>query len=185
MTFLFKLRVFTMLIDSPCVVNLTLQLHDAQGQLIYKMSQPKDFFYGGNELFEKVEAVLLEEEAGFHTQIFLEPEEAFGVYLADWVFFEDRSIFPQQLEIGMQFEGVPPQSQTPNMPTDLIYRVTEIYSSHVVLDGNHPLAGIGLWIDIEVHSVREATEVEIEAGETMDDEFVSVLNSFPAPQQLQ
>ena len=30
------------------------------------------------------------------------------------------------------------------MPADVLYTVTEIYPSHVVLDGNHPLAGMAL-----------------------------------------
>ena len=49
------------------------------------------------------------------------------------------------------------------MPSDAIYTVTEVYPSHVVLDANHPLAGIALNIDLTVRDVREATTEEIEA----------------------
>jgi FKBP-type peptidyl-prolyl cis-trans isomerase SlyD len=49
------------------------------------------------------------------------------------------------------------------MPSDVIYLVTEIYASHVVLDGNHPLAGMALRLDMKVQAVREASEAEIEA----------------------
>ena len=42
--------------------------------------------------------------------------------------------------------------------------MTEIYPEHVVLDGNHPLAGIAIRIRIEVTSVREATEEEVARG---------------------
>jgi len=45
----------------------------------------------------------------------------------------------------------------------VIYIVTEIYPSHVVLDGNHPLAGLALRLLLKVVDVREATESEIEA----------------------
>ena len=48
-------------------------------------------------------------------------------------------------------------------PADAIYLVTEIYPSHVVLDGNHPLAGMALRIRIKVVSVREASDEEAEA----------------------
>ena len=44
----------------------------------------------------------------------------------------------------MQFEGLPEGAVTPDMPADAIYTVTEVYPAHVVLDGNHPLAGIAL-----------------------------------------
>ena len=50
------------------------------------------------------------------------------------------------------------------MPEDAIYTVTEVYPDHVVLDGNHPLAGIALRLALTVRDVREASEEEIEAG---------------------
>jgi len=34
----------------------------------------------------------------------------------------------------------------------------------VVLDGNHPLAGIGLRLELKVEGVREATEDEVGQG---------------------
>jgi FKBP-type peptidyl-prolyl cis-trans isomerase SlyD len=49
------------------------------------------------------------------------------------------------------------------MPADAIYLVTEIYPDHVVLDGNHPLAGMALRLDIQVRGVREASDEEVEA----------------------
>jgi len=42
--------------------------------------------------------------------------------------------------------------------------VTELYPEHVVLDGNHPLAGIALRLTMKVEGVREATEEEIGRG---------------------
>jgi FKBP-type peptidyl-prolyl cis-trans isomerase SlyD len=64
----------------------------------------------------------------------------------------------------MQFDGPPEGSQTPDMPKDAIYTVTEVYDTHVVMDGNHPLAGIALNLSLKVIDVREATEDEIEQG---------------------
>lgn len=42
--------------------------------------------------------------------------------------------------------------------------MTEIYPEHVVLDGNHPLSGIALRIELKVEAVREATEEEVGRG---------------------
>ena len=42
--------------------------------------------------------------------------------------------------------------------------MTELYPKHVVLDGNHPLAGIAIRLALKVESVREATESEIGQG---------------------
>ena len=47
---------------------------------------------------------------------------------------------------------------------DALYTVTEIYPEHVVLDANHPLAGIALRLSLKVEAVREATEEEIGRG---------------------
>ncbi|MFN9708954.1 MAG: peptidylprolyl isomerase [Burkholderiales bacterium] len=154
-----------MLIQSPCVVSLTWRLEDTQGHLIDELEDPVDFFYGNSsDLLPKVEEALNQQEAGLEIQLHLEPEHAFGEYQAHLVFFEERSIFPSDVDVGMQFEGPPGGSQTPDMPQDAIYTVTEVYPSHVVLDGNHPLAGIALRLFLVVRDVREASEEELTAG---------------------
>jgi FKBP-type peptidyl-prolyl cis-trans isomerase SlyD len=65
------------------------------------------------------------------------------------------------------------------MPADNIYIVTEIYPSHVVLDGNHPLAGMSLRLDMKVRDVREASAEEMQAR-TVGSAPVTVLGSGPA-----
>jgi FKBP-type peptidyl-prolyl cis-trans isomerase SlyD len=165
-------------ISAPCVVSLTWRLEDTQGNLIDELKDPVEFFYGGEDLLAKVEESLADQEAGFSTQLHLEPEHAFGDYDPDLVFFEERSIFPEQVEPGMQFDGVPEGSVTPDMPQDAVYTVTEVYPTHVVLDGNHPLAGIALRLDLTVRDVREATEEEIEAG-SVGQPALSVLGGAP------
>ena len=153
-----------MQIEAPCVVSLTWQLMDGQNRPIDELTDPVEFFYGGDDLLAKVEEALAGYEAGATLQVHLEPEHAFGEYRPEWVCFEDRKLFPEQLETGMAFEGLPAGSLTPDMPPEVIYVVTELYPSHVVLDGNHPLAGMALRMDIQVRAVRAATEAEVEAG---------------------
>lgn len=153
-----------MLITDPCVVSLTWTLADAQGQAIDELSEPLEFFFGGDDLLPKLEEAIAGQEAGFETHLHLEPEHAFGDYNADLVCFEDRALFPEGIEEGMQFDGLPEGAQTVGMPPDAIYTLTEIYPSHVVLDGNHPLAGIAIRLAVKVESVREASEEEIGQG---------------------
>ena len=50
------------------------------------------------------------------------------------------------------------------LPPDALYIVTDIYPEHVILDGNHPLAGIGLDLELTIHHVRPATHEEIQRG---------------------
>lgn len=165
-------------IQPPCVVALTWRLEDAQGQLIDELTQPVEFFYGGTDLLDQVEAAVLDQTNGFEASLHLEPEQAFGDYIASLVFFEERSVFPGGIEVGMQFEGVPDGAVTPDMPNDVLYTITEVYSTHVVLDGNHPLAGVALRLHLTVQDVREATPGEIEVGSVGQPAF-SVLNAMP------
>jgi FKBP-type peptidyl-prolyl cis-trans isomerase SlyD len=153
-----------MIISSPCVVSLLWRLEDAQGQLIDELPEPMDFLLGGDDLLAKVEQTLIGQATGFEADLFLEPDQAFGDYRAELVFFETRDIFPDEVSEGMQFEGPPEGATTPDLPPDVIYTVTEVYDTHVVLDGNHPLAGLALRLALKVCDVRAATPDEIEQG---------------------
>lgn len=170
-------------ITSPCVVTLVWTLTDAQGQLIDELDEPVEFFYGGSDLLPKVEEALADQAPGFETELHLEPEYAFGDYNAELVCYEERALFPEQVEPGMQFEGLPEGASTSDMPDDLIYTVTEVYASHVVLDANHPLAGIALRIKLKVLDVREATVEEVGAGSVGDSPF-AVLDRAPPDEPL-
>lgn len=172
-----------MLISAPCVVSLVWRLEDTQGQLIDELADPVEFFVGGNDLLAKVEEALEGQATGFETKLHLEPEHAFGEYDSSLVFFEGRDLFDDNIEPGLQFEGPPPGAKTPGLKPDAIYTVTEVYPEHVVLDGNHPLAGIALRLDLKVRDVREATEDEIEAG-SVGVAGVSVLATAPGSSHL-
>lgn len=165
-----------MKIIAPCVVSLTWHLADAQGAEIDELAEPVEFLFGGDDLLAKVEEALAGQDAGFETMLHLEPEHAFGEYDSHLVFFEERDIFTESVEPGMQFEGPPPGSKTADLSPDAIYTVTEVYPDHVVLDGNHQLAGIALRLALVVRDVRAATEAEVEAG-TVGSSAVSVLAS--------
>ncbi|HET8871096.1 MAG TPA: peptidylprolyl isomerase [Aquabacterium sp.] len=168
-----------MMISSPCVVSLTWRLEDAQGVLIDELTEPMEFLVGGDDLLPKVETTLMGQTTGFEAQLSLEPEEAFGDYDAQLVFFESREIFPKEVSEGMQFEGPPEGAQTADLPKDVIYTVTEVYDTHVVLDGNHPLAGIGLRLYFKVLDVRSATTDEVEQGTVGEAPFVLGMGTPP------
>ncbi len=164
-----------MQINAPCVVSLTWLLADAQNRPIDELKEPVEFFFGGQDLLAPVEAALAGHAARDEVRVQLEPEQAFGDYRPELVCFEDRKLFPEPLEAGMAFEGLPQGAATPDMPADAIYVVTEIYPSHVVLDGNHPLAGMALRLTLKVRAVREASREEVEAG-SVGNGAISVLD---------
>jgi len=154
-----------MKITPQCVVALTWTLKDTLGDVLDELDEPIEFLLGGDDLLAKIEEALQGHEAGDKLELHLEPEDAFGDYDENRVFLEPRKIFPAELEEGMTFDGAAlPQGSSGLAPAEHIYTVTEIYPDHVVLDGNHPLAGIAIRLAVKVESVREATEDEIGQG---------------------
>lgn len=150
-------------VTPQCVVALTWTLKDTLGEELDVLDEPVEFLLGGQDLLAKIEEALQGHEAGDRVDLHLEPEDAFGDYDEQLVFLEPRTLFPAELEEGMTFEGLPAGSN-PDAPKDTLFTVTEIYPEHVVLDGNHPLAGIALRLHLKVEGVREATEEEIGSG---------------------
>ncbi len=152
-------------ISEQCVVGLTWTLKDTLGDVLDVLDEPVEFLVGCDDLFDAIEAVLQGHEPGARVQLQLEPEQAFGDFNDQLLFLEPRALFPEAIEEGMTFDGAAlPAGVNPDIPKDAIYTVAEIYPEHLVLDGNHPLAGIALRLDLTVRSVREATEEEIGRG---------------------
>jgi FKBP-type peptidyl-prolyl cis-trans isomerase SlyD len=152
-------------ITQQCVVALTWTLKDTLGEELDVLDDPVEFLVGGTDLFQKVEEALQGHGIGARIDLQLEPEEAFGDFNDQLLFLEPRALFPAEIEEGLTFEGSAlPAGCNPDAPKDALYTVTDIYPDHVVLDGNHPLAGIALRLSLKVESVREATEEEIDRG---------------------
>ncbi|MDR3454316.1 MAG: FKBP-type peptidyl-prolyl cis-trans isomerase [Rhodoferax sp.] len=152
-------------ITEQCVVALTWTLKDTLGEELDVLGEPVEFLVGGSDLLHKIEEALQGHEPGDRLDLHLEPEDAFGDFNDQLIFLEPRSLYPQELEEGMTFEGSAlPAGSNPDAPKDALYTVTEIYPEHVVLDGNHPLAGIAIRLSLKVEAVREATEEEIGRG---------------------
>lgn len=150
-------------ITSQCVVALTWTLKDTLGEELDVLEEPVEFLVGGTDLLARIEEALQGHQAGDTVDLHLEPEDAFGDYDDSLLFLEPRQLFPEKIEEGMGFEGLP-AGCNPAAPKDRLFFISDIYPDHVVLDANHPLAGIALRISIRVHAVREASLDEIGSG---------------------
>jgi FKBP-type peptidyl-prolyl cis-trans isomerase SlyD len=149
-------------IDRGSVVTLAYELRDADGALLDREDARVAYLHGGfGGMFPKVEAALEGKEVGHELAMTLEPVDAFGEYDADLLRVEPRERFPETLQIGMRFEGVPGDEGAGEA---LIYTVTDIAKDKVVVDGNHPLAGERLWLKCAVEEIRAATEDEMRHG---------------------
>jgi FKBP-type peptidyl-prolyl cis-trans isomerase SlyD len=152
-------------IKQQCVVALTWTLKDTLDEELDVLDEPVEFLVGGEDLFQIIEEALQGQAVGAEIDIQIEPEQGFGDFNDQLLFLESRELFPVELEEGMTFEGASlPAGCNPDAPRDALYTVTEIYPEHVVLDGNHPLAGIALRLSLTIEAIREATEEEIGRG---------------------
>jgi FKBP-type peptidyl-prolyl cis-trans isomerase SlyD len=150
-----------MKIAQNTVVTVNYKLSDAQNNLIEDGAQPMVYLHGGYEnTLPKIEEELDGKEVGYASTIQVEPEDAFGDYDSNLLKVEERNRLPEPIEVGMQFEGVADGGDV----EPVIFTVTEVADDKVVLDGNHPLAGMALRFELSVIDVRAATEEEITHG---------------------
>jgi FKBP-type peptidyl-prolyl cis-trans isomerase SlyD len=153
-----------MKIAKNTVVTVNYKLSDAQNNLIEDGRQPMVYLHGDYEnTLPKIEEELDGKEVGYASTIQIEPEDAFGDYDPALVKVEPRNRLPEPLEVGMQFEGMPDGSDDEEDEA-MVFTVTDIADDKVVLDGNHPLAGMALRFELQVADVRAATDEEIAHG---------------------
>ena len=171
-------------ITTQCVVALAWRLQDTLGETLDENDSPVEFFIGGADLLARVQEALQGHVKGDTLQLHLEPEEAFGEYDEMMVHLVPRSALPEGIEEGMTIEGSAlPEAVNADVPRSGLYTITEIYPEHVVLDGNHPLAGIALRLTLKVGDVREATEEEVGAGSSGTG-FFTVAPTAPGSKHL-
>lgn len=149
-----------MQIAKNTVVTLNYRVTDSDGNLVDDGNQPIVYLHGGYDgIFPMIEESLQGKSIGDTLEIKLQPEDAFGDYDAELVVIESRSLFPDNIEVGMQFERATEEGDDGEL-----YTITDIAEDKVVVDGNHPLAGMALIFSCTVAEVRNATADEIGHG---------------------
>ena len=161
------------------VVTVEFWITDTDGEALDDSGGPVSFLHRGlDSLLPRLDDAIEGKQVGFEDTFHLEPSDAFGDYDADLLRVEPRSRFPEPLEVGMQFEGVPgPEGDEGDGPTvteaddddelsedSLIFVVTDLSEDKVVLDANHPYAGMALRVRIKLLGIRPADAEEIEQG---------------------
>lgn len=153
-------------IERGTVVTLAFELRNARGESLEDEDARLAYLHGGfGGIFPKVEEALEGKEVGHEMAVTLEPGDAFGEYDAELMRVEPRDRFPETLEVGMQFEGVPGDRAEESR----IYTITDITDDTVVVDANHPLAGERLWFRCAVSDIRPATPEELTHGHVHGD----------------
>jgi FKBP-type peptidyl-prolyl cis-trans isomerase SlyD len=143
------------------VVTLDYNVTDTDGNMIDEGQSPLVYLHGGyGGIFDRIEEELQDKAQGDNLKVKLVPEQAFGDYDAELVNIEPRDMFPENIEVGMQFE----RGDDDEDSDGVLYTITDIADDKIVVDGNHPLAGIALIFSCTVANVRAATTEEISHG---------------------
>ena len=128
-------------------------LADAHG---VEISPPAEVSYlhgGYGEMLPALEQALEGKGAGESVQLQLEPEQAFGEYDPQLLRVEPLGRYGEGVTVGMQIEE-----------DSRRFTVTDVAGGSVVLDANHPLAGMALRFSLVILTVREASEDEVRRG---------------------
>ena len=143
------------------VVVLHYTLTDNEGKLIDKSDDGSfAYLHGARNIIPGLENALSGKAAGDELKVSISPEEGYGqrdenmLQEVPKTMFEDDS----QIAVGSQFHAQGPNGEM------LVVTVMEVNDDNVVVDGNHPLAGVELNFEVMVVEVRDASEEEIEHG---------------------
>jgi len=158
-----------MKITKNTVVSMTYILTegDVHGNLIQEVTKDQPFvtLFGAGTLLPKFENELEGLKAGDSYGFALTSQEGYGdvnpqavVELDKKIFEVDGKIDEEMVKVG---NSIPMQNDQGQPLNGL---VKEVKTDKVVMDFNHPLAGVNLYFAGEILDVREATAEELEHG---------------------
>jgi len=142
-----------MRVAEDCLITVQQRITDENDVAFDIGTEQLCYIHGGyNRTLAKVEAALEGKEVGESVSVLLSPAESFGAYDPEKRVVAELSQFHVRPNIG-----------------DVVCRddqqepctVVEITDSSVILEGNHPLAGLSLIFHLTVTDIRPATEQEI------------------------
>lgn len=150
-----------MSISKNSVVSIHYTLTDDHQKVLDSSSgkEPLVYLHGSGNIIPGLEFALEGRKAGDKFKVTVPPEDGYGIRHEKMVHSIAKSDFKEdtKVEVGMQF-----QVNAPDGP--IILTVAEVKDNEVVVDGNHPLAGMTLHFDVEVSEVRQATHEELSHG---------------------
>jgi FKBP-type peptidyl-prolyl cis-trans isomerase SlyD len=145
-------------------VTLGYVLRSGDGEVLDASSgeggEPIRYVQGYGMIVPGLEAAVAGMRVGDKKTVKLTAEQGYGTHDDELVLEIDRSEFPEPaaVTIGDEFVAESPDGDQVAM------RVVEVHDASVVVDANHPLAGLAIEYDIEVEELRDATEEEIAAA---------------------
>jgi FKBP-type peptidyl-prolyl cis-trans isomerase SlyD len=145
-----------MKISQDTVVTMHYTVVNAQGQVLDKAQEPTSYLHGGyGNTLPKIEEALQGQEAGFAITLKLAAADAFGERDESLVQTIAKTDFPPGVKVGGQLRGRSADGQ------EQVFNVVKIKGDKVLLDANHPFAGLNLTLTLKVLEVRAASADEV------------------------
>jgi len=150
-----------MKITKNSVVSIHYTLTNDQNETLDSSvgTEPLVYLHGSEGIIPGLEKALDGRIQGDKFKVTIPPEEAYGLRENDMIQTVLKSEFPddEEVQVGMRFQVNAKQGP-------MVLTVIEVKEKEVVVDGNHPLAGVTLHFDVEIAEVRQATTEELEHG---------------------
>ncbi|MEO8588007.1 MAG: peptidylprolyl isomerase [Flavobacteriales bacterium] len=146
-----------MTIKNNSVVSFHYTLNDPDGKLLDTSAGREAFVYiqGMGMIVPGLEEQLEGKKSGDALQVVVPAAKGYGELDPGRLQRVPVDKFGDQtVHEGMQFQT----------PDNQVWSVVEVTDGQVVLNGNHPLAGVTLHFSVEVTDVREATADELSHG---------------------
>jgi FKBP-type peptidyl-prolyl cis-trans isomerase SlyD len=145
----------------PRVVSFHYTLRDPSGRVLDSSAggQPVTYLEGAGMIIDGLDQRLRAVASGAKERVQVPFAEAYGARDPEQMQRVRRTDLPVEgeLSIGDQFQTGPHRS-------DPVVTIAAIEGEEVLLDANHPLAGVDLTFDVELTEVRDATPEEVAQG---------------------
>lgn len=150
-----------MQIKKDSIVTMHYTLTSPEGEVLDSSEgrDPLAYLHGHGNIISGLEKELEGKEKGEKLTAEVPAADGYGEHDPELIAEAKRSQFPEDADLkpGMRF-----QAQTPNGTS--VAEVKKIEGDTVVVDTNHPLAGVDLTFNVEIVDVREASREELDHG---------------------
>jgi len=138
-------------------VSLTYRIEDDNGSVLEHSDLPVGFVLGGSqELIGGMDKAIRGKQAGDEVHFLLSPEQGFGAHDPALTFTDEIANVPPQ------FRHVGAEVQMRNDAGEIkTFFVSKIENGRLTVDGNHPMAGKRLRVQVRIHEVREASREDL------------------------
>ena len=148
----------SLMIGDNSVVSMHYKLTDNDGNVIDSSegTEPLTYLHGAGNIIPSLEKALVGKVVNDSLTVMVQPSDGYGEVMQELIQTIDKAAFQgvETLEAGMSFEAQSPDGSSKRIV------VKKVESDQITINTNHPLAGVELNFDVNIVSVREATEEE-------------------------